>query len=154
LVGHSSWADGGFGDYEHSQVELNDYHLIREFVGLDRQQRLSLMQDLAAQAAEHVRRVLPDALQHYEHVIFLTHVPPFREACWHEGNISGDEWLPHFACKAVGEALLEIMADYPAAKAHGAMRPHPQRGPGADPRQRACLDRPGRIRKAGDAACT
>ena len=43
----------------------------------------------------------------------LTHVPPFREACWHEGRISDDNWLPHFTCKAVGDALLEAMAAAP-----------------------------------------
>jgi 3',5'-cyclic-AMP phosphodiesterase len=41
-----------------------------------------------------------------------THVPPFREACWHEGKLSNADWLPHFSCKAVGEALRR------AAKAH------------------------------------
>jgi hypothetical protein len=30
-----------------------------------------------------------------------------REACWYEGRISNDDWLPHFTCKAVGEVLLE-----------------------------------------------
>ena len=46
-------------------------------------------------------------------VIVLTHVPPFREACWHRGRVSDDEWLPHFACRAVGEALVEAMAAHP-----------------------------------------
>ena len=43
----------------------------------------------------------------------LTHVPPFREACWHRGQISDDDWLPHFACRAVGEVLVEAMAAHP-----------------------------------------
>ena len=42
-------------------------------------------------------------------MLLATHVPPFREACWHEGQISDGEWLPHFTCKAVGDAILEIM---------------------------------------------
>jgi hypothetical protein len=43
-------------------------------------------------------------------VIVLTHVPPFREACWRRGWISDDDWLPHFACRAFGEVLGEAMA--------------------------------------------
>jgi 3',5'-cyclic-AMP phosphodiesterase len=46
--------------------------------------------------------------------VLATHVPPFRDACWHEGTISDDEWLPHFTSKAMGDALLEIMRDHPA----------------------------------------
>src|SRR5260370_41742809 len=46
-------------------------------------------------------------------VIVLTHVPPFREACWHEGRISDDDWLPHFACRAVGDRLAAVMRSHP-----------------------------------------
>jgi hypothetical protein len=46
-------------------------------------------------------------------VIAVTHVPPFREACWHQRNLSGDAWLPHFACKAAGDALVDVMTSYP-----------------------------------------
>ena len=45
--------------------------------------------------------------------MLLTHVPPLREACWHAGQISDDEWAPHFTCVATGEAILEIMATQP-----------------------------------------
>ncbi len=57
--------------------------------------------------------MLPDALARFRHVIVLTHVPPFRESCWHEGKVSDDNWLPFFACKAVGDALREAMAAAP-----------------------------------------
>jgi hypothetical protein len=40
-------------------------------------------------------------------------VPPFRESCWHKGKISDDDWLPHFACKAVGDVLLNAMRQWP-----------------------------------------
>jgi hypothetical protein len=46
-------------------------------------------------------------------VIVLTHVPPFRESCWYQGHVSNDEWLPFFACQAVGDALREIMTSRP-----------------------------------------
>jgi hypothetical protein len=40
----------------------------------------------------------------------LTHVPPFMEACWHQGHISADDWLPHFSCQAIGDVLKDVMA--------------------------------------------
>jgi Icc protein len=60
--------------------------------------------------------VVPLALEAHEHVIVLTHVPPFREACWHEGRISDDNWLPHMACRAVGDELRRIMQAHPHRK--------------------------------------
>jgi Icc protein len=42
----------------------------------------------------------------------LTHVLPFRESCWHEGHISNDDYLPHFACRAVGDRLSAIVRDH------------------------------------------
>jgi hypothetical protein len=40
-------------------------------------------------------------------------VPPFREACWYQGRISDDDWLPHFTCQAAAEVLVETMRNAP-----------------------------------------
>jgi predicted phosphohydrolase len=113
LVGHDGWADARLGDYERSMVMMNDYKLIAELAGLGKRDRLPILQALGDKAANHVRELLPKALERYEHVLVATHVPPLREACWHQGHISDDEWAPHFTCKAMGEALLEIAGDFP-----------------------------------------
>ena len=113
LVGHDGWADGRFGDWACSKVMLNDYLHIDEIAYLPKADRLAKLHALGDEAAEHMRAVLPGALERFAHVVVATHVPPFREACWHEGKISGDEWLPHFACKAVGDALREAMEARP-----------------------------------------
>ena len=139
LIGHDSWADGRFGDYKGSELLLNDYLLIRDFnpwlrgadgqgarvpagaeemakaiVGPEaKQRRLSIMQGLAQEAVAHVEKHLPAALERYQRVFFLTHPPPFKAACWHDGRISDDNGLPHFSCKAVGDALVHIMKRHP-----------------------------------------
>jgi predicted phosphohydrolase len=112
LVGHDGWADARIGDYENSTVMMNDYLLIRELAHMSRRERRPLLAQLGDAAADHVRRVLPQALDRYPHVLLLTHVPPFREACWYRGRISDDEWSPHFTCQAMGQALLEIMSGH------------------------------------------
>jgi 3',5'-cyclic-AMP phosphodiesterase len=113
LVGHDGWADGRLGDYAGSDVVLNDYFLIEELAGLDAGERLERLHGLGGEAADHFRRVLPEALARFRRVIALTHVPPFRESCWHLGTISDDAWLPHFACKVTGEVLVEVMRTHP-----------------------------------------
>jgi 3',5'-cyclic AMP phosphodiesterase CpdA len=113
LVGHDGWADGRLGDYARSKILLNDYLLIEELSGLAKGDRLERLHALGDEAAAHFRGLLPEALERFRRMIVLTHVPPFREACWHQGRISDEDWLPHFACKAVGEVLAAAMASHP-----------------------------------------
>jgi 3',5'-cyclic-AMP phosphodiesterase len=113
LIGHDAWGDGRIGDYAGSGVLLNDYRLIKGLTGLGKAERLHQLNALGDEAAEHLRRVLPDALTHFQRVLVLLHVPPFREACWHQGRISDQDWLPHFTCKAVGDVLYEAMRARP-----------------------------------------
>jgi len=139
LIGHDSWADGRFGDYKNSELLLNDYFVIWDFNLFVRkvasgkqsfpgriknilshftsteakQSRLLKMQTLAEEAVQHLEKHLSDALKKYKQVFFLTHVPPFREACWHQGKISDDKGLPHFSCKLVGDTLIHIMKQHP-----------------------------------------
>lgn len=115
LVGHDSWADGRLGDFAWSSVDLNDFRCIDELKLWDRAERVKAMQGLANEAAEHLQRALPMALKDHRHVIVLNHVPPFKEACWHQGQPSGDDWLPFFSCKAVGDVLQDTMERYPDA---------------------------------------
>jgi 3',5'-cyclic AMP phosphodiesterase CpdA len=107
LVGHDGWGDARLGDHEGTSVILNDFLRITDLIGTDRTQLAGVLGRLGEESAVHLRRVLPVALERFEHVVVLTHVPPFREACWHEGRISGDDYLPYFACKATGNVLLD-----------------------------------------------
>lgn len=113
LIGHDGWGDGRLGDFHSSGVELNDFLLIRELSGLSRQALLRRIETLGDEAADHVMAVLPEALNVADHVVVLTHVPPFVEAAWHRGAYSGPDWLPFFACKAVGDVLMAAMQDHP-----------------------------------------
>jgi len=88
---------------------MTDFYAIEDLANLENPARFARLGALGDEAAAHFRRVLPQALETFPRVILLTHVPPFRETCWHEGRISSDDFLPHFTCKAVGDVLLEIM---------------------------------------------
>lgn len=112
LVGHDGWGDGRLGNYWSLAIRLNDWRLIEDFAGLDHKKLYAKLNALGDEAAAHLRAVLPAALQRFPQVIVVTHVPPFREASWHEGGTSNDDWLPHFSCKAVGDVLLEAMTTH------------------------------------------
>jgi predicted phosphohydrolase len=114
LVGHDGWGDARLGDFEGSGVLLNDFLLIEELTGLPRQRLREELQRLGDETAAHFRSVLPEALRTSEHVVVLTHVPPFREAAWHQGRPSDDDFLPFFACKAAGDVLRDAMLRHPA----------------------------------------
>jgi 3',5'-cyclic-AMP phosphodiesterase len=132
LVGHDGWADARLGHYDRSNVVLNDFFLISELKGLSRTERRTAMERLAEEAAAHFRQTLPLAWAKYDHVVVATHVPPFREATWHEGQISDDDWLPFFSSQVAGEAILTAALAHPEKRitvlcghTHGAGVAHP-----------------------------
>lgn len=113
LIGHDGWADGRIGDYDGSFVMLNDYKLIAELAPYDKQRRLGVLNSLGDAAAACLRESLAESVARFPHTLLVTHVPPMREAAWHEGRWSDDEWAPHFTCKAVGDAILDVMSQHP-----------------------------------------
>ena len=113
LVGHDGWADGRIGDYESSEVMMHDYKLIKELAPYSKLDRWPILKQLGDEAAAHIERVLKLALAQFSRIYLVTHVPPLREACWHNDEISDDEWAPHFTCQAVGETILRIMQKHP-----------------------------------------
>ncbi len=113
LLGCESWADGRLGDYVKSKVMLNDYLLIDELTGLTADDLRYRLQSLADTAAAGLEDLLPKALDRFQNVILLTHVPPFGEACRYQGRPTGEEWLPHFSCKAAGDVIANQMSKCP-----------------------------------------
>lgn len=113
LLGVDGWGDGRLGDYAGSQVVLNDFFRIQELTGLRRDTLRDRIAALGDAAAAALRPALAAAVTWADHVVVATHVPPFREACWHEGRVSDDDWLPFFACGAVGDVLRQAAASQP-----------------------------------------
>ena len=128
MVGLDGWADARLGDAEHTPVILNDFLHIEDLVDtLDPLVRAApaLLRDtsravlhaklraLGDEEAARCRELVEPALASHEHVLVVTHIPPFAEACWHEGKLSDPDWLPYFTCAAVGEALRSLARAHP-----------------------------------------
>lgn len=112
LIGNDGWADGGFGDALASPVRLNDFKRIKDYSGSDLTADLAIMQELAQKCAATFRETLSRACEKYDRLLIATHVPPFREACWYEGQLTDDHWAPYFVSRVMGEVLLEFSTQY------------------------------------------
>ncbi|NIO00741.1 MAG: phosphoesterase [Candidatus Latescibacteria bacterium] len=127
LVGVGGWGDARLGDYARSSVILSDFLFIKDLQstidmndladGFEHREALKLkLQELGDRDAATLKPLLEQALNDYSTVFMLTHVPPFKEACWHGGKISEEEWMPFFTCKAIGDLLIESVSAKPSCK--------------------------------------
>jgi predicted phosphohydrolase len=113
LVGHDGWADGREGNWRR-KMAINDPVYIADLAMTGSDATLhKRIQAFAQEATDHLREASLLALRRYRTVIAATHVPPFREATWHEGCQSEDEALPWFCSKVTGETLDNVMAANP-----------------------------------------
>jgi len=107
VVGVDGWGDARLGNTETTPILLNDFLHIQDLRVADVVERNRRLRALGDAEADKARTLLGAAVEASRDVLFVTHVPPFREACWHEGQVSDDDWLPFFTCAAVGEVLRE-----------------------------------------------
>jgi 3',5'-cyclic-AMP phosphodiesterase len=121
ILGHDGWSDGQLGDFGNSTVRLNDYYLIDELRCHNERGEINwarlheVLAELGRDAAARMEVVLSRAAASYPRLIAATHVPPFREAAWYAGRISDDNYLPHFSCGAMGQAIMRVMNSHPNA---------------------------------------
>ena len=113
LAGTDGWGDARYGDHDRSTIEPADFFEIRDLIGLDKGALGKRLREFGDREAGQVRKTVPESLERFKNLLFLTHVPPFIESCWYEGKTSDENWAPYFTCKAVGDALLDLMGNRP-----------------------------------------
>ncbi len=106
LIGNSGWGDAGYGNFMESNVQLSDYFYIKSLKNLSKIQLQNKLQNKGIEFADYLKKKL-EKCRKYKTIIYLTHVPPFENACWYNGQISDSNFLPHFSCAATGNALIE-----------------------------------------------
>jgi 3',5'-cyclic AMP phosphodiesterase CpdA len=123
LVGHGGWGDARNGDFARAPI-LSDYLAIEDLVGAagranvmagltERDALRRRLDELGHDAARTLEPSLREAAAGSRHVVVLTHVPPFPEAAWHDGEPSTPPWQPGFSCRATGDLLQEVATAFP-----------------------------------------
>lgn len=116
MIGEDGWGDGTQGDYQRSPVRLNDFRLIDDFYLAPPVQWRSILWELGRQAAQRLKAKLVAAMQEHSQVLVVTHVPPFRAACWYQGRTTDDDWAPFFVCGQCGDVLRAAAVEEAQAK--------------------------------------
>lgn len=117
LIGHEGWADGGYAPVPATGTVPQDFRCIEDLRILRRDEFQTSLSKLGKEAAECLGKNLLDAVRAYRHIYLVTHVPPFKEAALDRARrICGDDRLPFYSCKAVGDVLLEIMSRNPGCR--------------------------------------
>ncbi len=116
ILGEDGWADGTVGNYEESTIHLNDFERIGDFKASGQFAWKQKLWDLGNESAKRLRNKLEQLPDDTHQILILTHVPPFREACWYEGKTTDDNWAPFFVAGQVGNALLDFSQLRPDCK--------------------------------------
>lgn len=110
LCGSGGWGDASAGCANAAGMELNDEHLIAELITRNLTARL---RELGNESAAHLQKQLESVPVDASCVIVLTHVPPWPDACWHEGSRSEDFALPRFCWQAGGNVISQAARQMP-----------------------------------------
>ena len=122
MVGVDGWADARHGTPERQKIQIadwayiNDYNEVGAHFAFNLQVRMDLARKLADVEADLLSKLLERAVKDSENILVLTHIPPFREATWHAGELSNNDWLPWFSCKATGDVLMRHAEANPGHK--------------------------------------
>lgn len=127
VVGHDGWYDAQFGDAMNSNMMLNDWVYIQDFVessggqkyvqmmnGLkDKKGVIGVCQKLARASVQHMMTGIKNAARYHKNIFVISHVPPFRETHVYRGNVGDDNAAPWYTNKMFGDMLLEAARVYP-----------------------------------------
>lgn len=138
LIGVGGWYDCRAADPYKSELMMSDFVLIE-----DLKKRMCVppfdivptCQAYAQVAYDRAVVKLNEALTSgAKTIVFATHVPPYKEATWHEGKMSNANFLPWFTNQILGDLLSAYAIANPAVRflvlcghshSPGRFQPHP-----------------------------
>ena len=113
LVGHRGWADGRAGWGNRSVVCNPDHASIADLCDLSKRAVFERMKELGKASGQYFRDVLPYALRCFERLWVATHVPPFTQAAFYNGQLCGRHHQPHYTNWSAGCAIQGIAKHFP-----------------------------------------
>ena len=114
IIGHEGWYDCYYG--RTGSILLHDFDYIKDISRVYSTRVFQLMidkfRDVAMESANHFKFSLDLIYELYDQAILVTHVPPFPEVAFYNGNKCSTEWLPYMVSKISGDMLFSIMNQY------------------------------------------
>lgn len=112
LLGVDGWGDCRAGDYERSDIVMNDWYYIDELrkgYAQSREKLREALQQLADVDANQLKNKVEKAIAAgYQRIILVSHVPAFEDASLHMGKKGSPSGLPFYVSQCLGEAILPL----------------------------------------------
>jgi len=129
LVGHDGWYDAQNGHPYNDSLLMNDWLQISDFNSalraapggkvLNKNVIMDISRKLAQQSVNHIANGIKSVIKHANHIVIMTHVPPFKESFTtfehHSGNSTMDI-LPWYTSKVMGDMIFSAAKTYPHIK--------------------------------------
>lgn len=122
LVGTDGWCDAVLGDM-YGNLVMSDWYQIAELRDAQHAAQrngqhpiegiAAACRAMAASEAKNLKKKLNKAVKQYDNIIVATHIPPWKDATWHEGKVSNDTYLPWFSSYVMGNMLEQFAIKYP-----------------------------------------
>jgi predicted MPP superfamily phosphohydrolase len=129
LIGHDGWYDAQNGNPNGDSLLMNDWIRIADFNSalraslmgrtLNKNTIIGISRQLAQQSVNHVANSIKSVIKNSDHIIVMTHVPPFKEsfnASEKYSSIPSSEVLPWYTSKVMGDMLMNAARTYPHVK--------------------------------------
>ena len=113
LIGHGGWPDGRAGNGLNGITLTNDFVIVEDLKNLEWRELRTKVEELGNESAQAIKETAAVAVQFHDHLLILTHVPPFSEACMYQGKSCAPAFLPHLVNVALGDVLIELAAQNP-----------------------------------------
>ena len=119
LVGRSGWYDTLTGNpFELRGWTVNDWELVPRLEGLWAERHLlsKACRAWSEEEAEKARVTLTEAAGRYSTVLFVTHFPCFKAACWDEWgrpDVEENGWFPWSINTTMGHVILDVVEAFP-----------------------------------------
>ena len=109
LIGDSGWADARCGLKHRTYAPCREFELVEELRRGNRSESFQAMRFLADASAKMIGKSLEKAAAlRFNHIIVVTHVPPFHQAVKFHGKENSPIRLPFYVNVALGTKLLSF----------------------------------------------
>jgi 3',5'-cyclic-AMP phosphodiesterase len=115
-IGVDGWASGNGDIYSSIVRGFQDFDYIQDFKGLPLEQKIQIMREESVASAKQVAHQFACALEassKLKRFVIFTHVSPFTETCFYQGQLHSTDAFPVFWNAHMGGEIRRMAREYP-----------------------------------------